>query len=308
MRMELTAGVLVALAGCGCSPPPPTPASRATPAPAAPPRLSTNAPRPAATAPNPPPAASAARAPISPTACFEPTPPRHPLEKEVGPLERVARDTSAPRDDRARAAYDAAVVYHHAEDWSRAAQLFRIAALDGTSDVELHGFAMQMYLEALNLLATRRRACDAVFHTDVESLLGRYCTNAPAKLTETCVILRRVRFSLLRSDAQRAVEVADTSGDPADMKRGAALLRSLFERECMAADQTLRKDCVEVGFNAGHVLLATGDEAGARKVLAQLRDPKRHFFAPQLVRQLECEISGKPPEDCDQAQAGRKAR
>jgi hypothetical protein len=75
--------------------------------------------------------------------------------------------------------------------------------------------------------------------------------------------------------------------------------------ECLGAPSTLRLPCDEVGFNAGRVLAVSGDSVGARKVLTQLRDPQNHIDQ-QLVRLLECELSGKTREQCQDAQTRRQ--
>jgi hypothetical protein len=283
VRRELT-GLLVALGCCNCAGPP---------APA--PKTPAAAPQPLAVAEPLPPVPSTAPA-ASDLACLNPTPPRTRPPSDVEAFERIARDPTAIRDDRARAAFQAARLHFEARDWAKAAELFRLVALEGTSDGELHGSAIVLYLEALGMLAKHRRTCDPVLRDDVQSMIARHCTQASANVSEACVMLRRIRFGLRRAEAVRAVELADASSAPDDWSKGAAAFRALFEDECIGTRSKPNWQCEEVGYNAGHLLALAGDRAGASRVLTQLRDPNNQIGDHGLVRRLESELAGKPRE------------
>jgi hypothetical protein len=156
-------------------------------------------------------------------------------------------------------------------------------------------------LDALGTLAKHRRTCNPIFHDDVQSMITRHCTQESAKRSEACVLLRRLGFLLRRAEAMRAVELADASSEPADLRKGAAAYRGLFEDECVGTGSIPNEKCDEVGYNAGHLLALTGDRAGASRVLTQLRDPSNQIGDYGLARRLECELAGKPREECEKA-------
>lgn len=255
----------------------------------------------------PTPAESIAAPAVAEVACLDARPPT-PLRPEVEAFERLAADSSAPRDERATAAFDGARKYFEAEDWANAARLFRLAALEGTSAARQHDFSIPLYIEALNMLVAKRPTCLRLMHEDVERLLERHCTPGSAKLAEACNLLRRVRFGLRREQAMRATSQADASDARADWQEAAALFQAVFEDECVGVVSTPPTQCDEVGFNAGRVLLRNGDRAGAQKVLAQLRDPNNHIANRALIQLLECEIAGRTREDCGNVTTQKPSR
>jgi hypothetical protein len=100
---------------------------------------------------------------------------------------------------------------------------------------------------------------------------------------------------------ERARAALQAAQLPADLRKGAAAYRGLFEDECVGTGSVPNEQCDEVGYNAGHLLALTGDRAGASRVLTQLRDPSNQIGDYGLARRLECELAGKPPEECEKA-------
>lgn len=109
--------------------------------------------------------------------------------------------------------YARARTYFEAQHWEEAAMGFRDVALNH-SDKDAGIYAAQLYLEAMNVLGSRaeppRPSCYSDMGNDVPAFLELYCKGEKGEENkEQCELLTRIRFDILRLEAEKLVEKAD---------------------------------------------------------------------------------------------------
>ena len=112
--------------------------------------------------------------------------------------------------------------YYEAQHWEEAALGFRDVALNH-SDHDAGVYAANLYLEALNVLGSKaeppRPSCFDGMAGDVPQFLKLYCEGKKAEDNkESCELLSRIQFDILRLRAQKLVELADSQADKNNFK------------------------------------------------------------------------------------------
>ena len=112
--------------------------------------------------------------------------------------------------------------YYEAQHWEEAALGFRDVALNH-SDHDAGVYAANLYLEALNVLGSKaeppRPSCFDGMAKDVPQFLKLYCEGKKAEDNkESCELLSRIQFDILRLRAQKLVELADTQAEKNNFK------------------------------------------------------------------------------------------
>jgi tetratricopeptide (TPR) repeat protein len=176
-------------------------------------------------------------------------------------LQQVSCAPSSPPEDRVAAAYRRARLYYEANRFVEAAILFRAIARRN-ADSDLAEFAVNLYLDCLNVLGSRsepaRPECLDRLAAEVPVLRGQYCGSAaPTVRDELCDGLLRLECQARRRQAERA--------SSAGGRRGAAetLLRLAEELpQCERMDEIL--------WNAAEALAADRDAVLAIEVRERL--------------------------------------
>ncbi|MEZ4226747.1 MAG: tetratricopeptide repeat protein [Polyangiaceae bacterium] len=112
--------------------------------------------------------------------------------------------------------------YYEAQHWEEAALGFRDVALNH-SDHDAGVYAANLYLEALNVLGSKaeppRPSCFDGMAGDVPKFLKLYCEGKKAEDNkESCELLSRIQFDILRLRAQKLVELADSQAEKNNFK------------------------------------------------------------------------------------------
>jgi hypothetical protein len=206
----------------------------------------------------------------------------------------------AVRGQLAEHAFARARSLYEANHWGEAAESFRALAMK-YDDMELGVYAMQLYLDSVNVLAShaepQRPICYQDMQRDVPLFLELYC--GPGKVGphgEACMLLRRVRRDLERTTADPIVQQADRSeGDKAALyERGG---EKYFEIARSCCDEVVRfggnphdERCDELAYNAGKAFLAAGRLDRAKEALSILLDPRNKLQNAPLTRRLTSAI------------------
>ncbi len=129
------------------------------------------------------------------------------------------KDNRQAQEQYVEVKFHRARTYYESQHWAEAAIAFRDVALNH-ADHEVAPFAVQLYLEALNVLSTKgevpKPACLDEMSEDVPRFLELFCAGDKySEDKENCDILTRVQCDIRRLAAQKTVELAD-SGQAAD--------------------------------------------------------------------------------------------
>ena len=195
--------------------------------------------------------------------------------------------------------------YFEAQHWPEAAAGFREIALSH-AELDAGIYAAQLYLEALNVMATKlapaRGACLDDMGRDVTRFAELYCGDRKqaGANADQCATLERVARDVERKAIDDAIRVADAqaaAGKP-DLKayeqlgqRYLALWKKYGEQpckegkaECLGNDQVL--------YNTARVFQAAHLVAKAISVRRMLVDPHYHLDKTELGRKAVREIGG----------------
>jgi tetratricopeptide (TPR) repeat protein len=112
--------------------------------------------------------------------------------------------------------YARARTYFEAHYWEEAAFAFKDIAMNH-SDLDSGIYAMQLYLEALNILGTTsdppKPGCFDEMGEAVPKFIGLYCDGGKAsKNADQCTMLTKIQCDIQRLKAQKTVELAAKSG------------------------------------------------------------------------------------------------
>jgi hypothetical protein len=198
--------------------------------------------------------------------------------------------------------------YFEAQHWEEAALGFRDIAMN-YSKTDRGIFAVQLYLESLNVLGSRtkptRPTCYDDMAADVPRFIGLYCEGKNAEdNAEQCGMLKSIQFDILRLRAEKKVEKAREEYDQGKVTSavdgyragGDAYLdlwRTYCEgplankespKECERADEILYN--MASAYQAGRLL---GKSMTARKLLLS---PKYGLNTTELAQKALYELGG----------------
>jgi hypothetical protein len=205
------------------------------------------------------------------------------------------------RTELAERAYARARALYEARHWGDAADGFRAVAMS-YSDMEVGVYAMELYLDSVNLIATHSRPertiCYEEMHRDVPIFLELYC--APGKVAqhgEACMLLRHVLRDLERSTADPIIQQADRSpSDKAALyERGGEkyleMARRCFDEVLRFGGSPASERCDELAYNAGMAFVAAARPDRAKGALSLLLDPinkvEKSVLAQRLSKAIE---------------------
>lgn len=204
--------------------------------------------------------------------------------------------------------YARARTYFEAQHWEEAALGFRDIALNHP-DHDAGIFAAQLYLEAVNVLGSKREPavpqCFDDMAADVPQFIKNYCEGEDAEFNkEQCELLVRIEFDVKRLSAQKKVELADSQADKGNYKQaldnyrdGGDAYLTLWKEYCegpLAAGEKV-KQCEQAheivynmarAYQAGRLLAKS---ISARKILL---NPKYGLQDTDLAHKAIYEIGG----------------
>ncbi|MBX3193301.1 MAG: hypothetical protein KF819_40335, partial [Labilithrix sp.] len=215
---------------------------------------------------------------------------------------KPAANDAAGRAQMVEVKYARARTYFEAQQWDRAAVLFRDIALEHASSDDAI-YAAQLYLESAFILYKHfgKASCEGEMSSDVAKLSGLYCgADKAAKNAEMCASLKVVEVDLLRLEAERLVAKGDaSSGQKAieDYDRAGQVYFELFRRYCQDPVAAGRKPeaerCDEIGYNAAKAFQAARLMAKSITVRrALLAFDERTRGRSPLARKATYEIGG----------------
>jgi hypothetical protein len=223
----------------------------------------------------------------------EPQP--QPLPKHVEIMDAATEAPVACFEPRGATAADfvAARKLFDAKKWSEAAAMFRSIAFGASLDPE-GIYATQLYVDALYELSREgRKICFDDMERDLPRLRDLYCAMQRATHEHDCEMLDHLQIDLGRLRAE-AFAAKDEYG------RAASKYVELVKGWCLPPAQSSSSPlrCDEIVFNAAVSFLATGDEAGAKRMRAIMADPKNKMSTSPLLEKLDCRIDPTSRPQC----------
>jgi tetratricopeptide (TPR) repeat protein len=222
--------------------------------------------------------------------------------KEISPLQKamlasfdrflcVADPASTDKEERENAievAYARARVYFEAHRWPEAAAAFRAVAMQHPEH-ETGIFAAQLYLEALNVMASHGQpACFAEMQRDLPQIQKKYCDGKAN--AEQCGVLARVQrdvgWQVIEDKAKRAAS-------PKDWEEVAEAYLALWNeqgKEACAAKQPACERMDQVLFNSAKAFAAARLVAKAIAVRKIILDPRYGLDRTAVGKQTALDI------------------
>jgi TolA-binding protein len=204
----------------------------------------------------------------------------------------------AARDQQAEVAFQRARLYFDARHFQEAAALLRELALGG-AETPSGKYAVQLYLESLNVLASRgAEACYGDMARDVPTFAGLYCKSGQEKAdAETCEILGRLQRDIHRLEAEQLIRAAERAdrGPSATYEAAAERYMAIWNEQGRAPCEAKKAGCErmeEILYNAARAYQAARaiDKSIATRKL--LIDPRYNLQNTELARRAVYEIGG----------------